>query len=288
MSVAVNRFLVILFCVVGMNVPLSARGGDNVVVTTIYPLTLIANDLGRGWLKTVQLLDNNQEPHHISLKISQREQIDNAPLILWVGPELENFLEKPLANVPEKRKLALSDAASPEDLSKQDPHYWLQPQIVKRYYRRLANRLRELYPEHADRIERNLERALERLDQAIVRAKNSQAGAEGKSVLVEHQAYQHYTDFFGITIAGALVDSRGMSAGARAVMQLRAESEAACVIVEQLPAARGISTVAADLNLDIVAIDPLGRESDKEMGYAGFLNGIHSGFQSCFALTSPQ
>ena len=45
------------------------------------------------------IVDGYNSPHGFSLKPSHAKMIENADLIIWVGEDLEAFLEKPLNTI---------------------------------------------------------------------------------------------------------------------------------------------------------------------------------------------
>jgi zinc transport system substrate-binding protein len=252
------------------------------VVTTIHPLTLIASDLAGDWLEVRQLLDNSQEPHHMSLKVSQRKLLNEADLVLWIGPRLETFLARPVSSMPEHKVLAMSDARVHMDKVAMDPHDWLQPDLVRIYYGLLAARLKARFPEFEHNIERSHRSALQRLEEALTVSVRKFGALENKTLAVDHHAYGHYSEYFGITIAGALVDDRGMATGTRGIAELVGRGEVQCLAVEQLPAGRSARNLARQMGLAVVEIDPLGRSVLLERGYSGLLISLLEGFLSCF------
>lgn len=78
------------------------------VVATIKPLQLISAAITEGVTETELLLPPSASPHDYHLKPSDVRRINNADLIIWVGPELESFVEKPL-KASKAHKLALLD-----------------------------------------------------------------------------------------------------------------------------------------------------------------------------------
>lgn len=69
---------------------------DGGVVASIRPLGMIAAALTDGVTETRVLLPDGASPHHYAMKPSDMRSLDDARLVVWVGPELERFLEKPL------------------------------------------------------------------------------------------------------------------------------------------------------------------------------------------------
>lgn len=76
--------------------PSQAAQADE-VVTSIRPLGLIAAALTDGITQPQVLLADGASPHHYALRPSDMRALTEAKVVFWVGPELEQFLDKPLA-----------------------------------------------------------------------------------------------------------------------------------------------------------------------------------------------
>ena len=83
------------------------------LVASIRPLAFLLNELALPADKVIQLVSNNNSAHHYQLKVSDRRLLQSADLVVWVGPALELFLEKPLKQVARSggdSVITLSDA----------------------------------------------------------------------------------------------------------------------------------------------------------------------------------
>ena len=69
------------------------------VLATIRPLSLLVSDLlaGTETDAVYTLLPGNADPHNYSLRVSDRKALQQARLIVWVGPDMERSLTRPLA-----------------------------------------------------------------------------------------------------------------------------------------------------------------------------------------------
>lgn len=72
-----------------------------VVVTDIPPVHSLAAAVMEGVGSPELLLEKGASEHHYQLKPSQAASIAEASLVIWIGPTLTPWLEKPLANRPE-------------------------------------------------------------------------------------------------------------------------------------------------------------------------------------------
>lgn len=74
----------------------SAQLSAQQVVSTIKPLHLIATAVTDGVLEPAQLLPDNASPHTFSLRPSDMQLLTDAEVIFWVGPDMEQFMVRPL------------------------------------------------------------------------------------------------------------------------------------------------------------------------------------------------
>lgn len=86
------------------------------VLTTIKPLGLIANAITDGVTDTQVLLPVTASPHDYSLKPSDVEKLNTAKLVVWVGEEMETFLEKSVSKLPKEKVLTLEDVPAIKEM----------------------------------------------------------------------------------------------------------------------------------------------------------------------------
>ncbi|MFP1748745.1 zinc ABC transporter substrate-binding protein ZnuA [Lonsdalea quercina] len=79
------------------------------VVTSIRPLAFIAAAIADGVTPTEVLLPDGASPHDYALRPSDVQRLQSSELVIWVGPEMEAFLQKPLSQFPANRQITLSE-----------------------------------------------------------------------------------------------------------------------------------------------------------------------------------
>ena len=72
------------------------------VVASIKPVHSLVSYVMDGVGRPDLIVDGYNSPHGFSLKPSHAKMIENADLIIWVGEDLEAFLEKPLNTIAKK------------------------------------------------------------------------------------------------------------------------------------------------------------------------------------------
>ncbi|MFP5515512.1 MAG: zinc ABC transporter substrate-binding protein ZnuA [Alphaproteobacteria bacterium] len=80
------------------------------VVVSIKPIHSLVASVMRGVGEPTLLVRGGASPHSYTMKPSDAKALSAADLVVWVGPELESFLEKPLkANAPKATRLTLME-----------------------------------------------------------------------------------------------------------------------------------------------------------------------------------
>ena len=92
----IKKLTITFFLALGLN---SLVNADVKVVTSIKPIHSLASYVMDGVSKPDVIVDGYNSPHGFSLKPSHAKMIEKADLIIWVGEDLEAFLEKPLDTI---------------------------------------------------------------------------------------------------------------------------------------------------------------------------------------------
>ncbi|TAN55047.1 MAG: zinc ABC transporter substrate-binding protein, partial [Rhodospirillales bacterium] len=229
------------------------------------------------------LLKGNVSPHDFSLKPSQAKNMREADLIVWVGPQFESFMAKPVASLGSPgRVLSMAEVPGMEILEPReggawethghghdhgpvsgleaDGHLWLDIGNAKRFAEALAAKLSAIDPSHAARYRLNasaLNAGLDRLDGEL---KKELAPLSAKPYVVFHDAFQYFERRYGLNPLGSItMDERKPSAKTIAKLRRKlVELKAGCVYREPQASARPAEMLAEGLNVRIGTLDDLG------------------------------
>ncbi len=98
-----NKILkLISYVFIALLATLSISKAEVKVVASIKPIHSLVSYVMDGVGKPDVIIDGYNSPHGFSLKPSHAKMIENADLIIWVGEDLEAFLEKPLNTIAKK------------------------------------------------------------------------------------------------------------------------------------------------------------------------------------------
>ncbi|MBY5943629.1 zinc ABC transporter substrate-binding protein [Photobacterium rosenbergii] len=90
------RRLLLTCSTLGLLAAPSLHAEELKVISTVKPVTMIVQELTQGVTSTETLLLAGASPHDYALRPSDARKLNEADLVIWVGPELERFLIKML------------------------------------------------------------------------------------------------------------------------------------------------------------------------------------------------
>jgi len=266
------------------------------VATSIRPLQHVAAAIMDGVGEVQLALAPNQDPHHLSLKPSERQLLEKAGVVLWVGPALELPLERLVGQLPGRvlsaQTLAAGELIAADDDHDHggvDPHLWLDTRIVAAVATTLAAELAQQDPGNAARYEENLAAFRDELRRTDASLADILSPLSEHSWAVEHHAFRYLERQFSLRPALQLRDSDNREAGARSVRRLQQalrEAGLSCIVAEPQVAAAPLRNLLGDPMLRVASVDILGHELAPGRGsYSRMMLGIAEAIASCAGAT---
>lgn len=289
------------------------------VLTTVKPLQLIANAITDGGESAALLLKPGTSPHDYALKPSDLHRINDADLVIWVGPELEQFLEPLLKD--HSGSLALMNRLSPHDhhdehephdehhhdedkhhdngkivITQQedhhdhhhgdrDPHIWLDPHNALQIARMITTRLGELDHTNLDRYQQNLMRFEAKLAAADEQVSARLAPARDKGYFVFHDAYGYWEQHYHIPSLGHFTISPERAPGAKTVASIHEalkQANAECVFAEPQFRPAVVNAVVRGTQARVAELDPLATAVKPDSdGYFHFMLKLADDMAAC-------
>lgn len=215
------------------------------IVTTIKPLTLIAQEVTRGIEQPIQLLPAGASAHHYSLKPSQRALLQKASLIIWVGSSHENFLQhtlKPLPNVlsfeliPKLQKLAWRDLNTHQaQANTLDGHLWLNPHNAIALAYAIAQKRGQQNPQYAKQYQQNAQAFEQHTLKQLQQIQEKFKGLSQRNYVAYHDAYQYLESPLGLKYQGSISISPEQKPSAKHLLHLKqqvAQQGLQCLLTE--------------------------------------------------------
>ncbi|HAU96214.1 MAG TPA: zinc ABC transporter substrate-binding protein ZnuA [Serratia marcescens] len=283
------------------------------VVTSIRPLGFIASAIADGVTPTEVLLPDGASPHDFALRPSDIQRLRSADLVLWVGPDMEAFLNKALVPISATRKLAVSELSAVKPLlmkgeedddhdhageahnhadddhghhhGEYNMHVWLSPEIAKVTAIAIHDRLLELMPQNKDKLDANLRQFENLLTQTDKNVGNMLTPVQGKGYFVFHDAYGYFEKHYGLSPLGHFTVNPEIQPGAQRLHQIRTqlvEQKAVCVFAEPQFRPAVINAVAKGTKVRSGTLDPLGTGiALGKDSYGKFLAQLSNQYVSC-------
>ena len=319
MTNRIQTYLITLFFLVFLLI--SSANAEVKVVTSIKPIHSLASYIMDGVGKPDVIVDGYNSPHGFSLKPSHAKMLENADLVIWVGEDLEAFLEKPLQTIVKKAKnIELMDLKGIKKLEfreknifeehddhkekdghkehddhkekdgheghghgEHDPHVWLDPINAKVIIKEITNQLVQLDSKNSSIYKSNSKKALTDIDKLVKDIKKELN--KDLRFVVFHDAYQYFENRFNIQVLGALTVNTDVMPGAEQLSEIREVIEHEkinCLFSEPQFNPAIIKSIAKDTKIKTDILDPLGAKLDKGMNlYFDLLKNMSSSFKGC-------
>lgn len=282
---------------------LAAQTASADVLTSVRPVGLITAAIADGVTDTQILLPDGASPHDYALKPSDLKKIRSEDLVVWVGPELETFLQKPLSAVPEQKQVVISELESvrplllkndEDDAHDEDGHHhhgeynmhlWMSPDIARQTAQAVYNKLLVSYPDKKSVLDVNLRKFNGQLTETEKNIAQQLAPVKTHGYFVFHDAYGYFEKRFDLSPSGHFTVNPEIQPGAQTLNNIRlklAEQNALCVFAEPQFRPAVIKAVAKGTNAKMAVLDPLGSgiAVDRD-GYTNFLSRLSAQYASC-------
>lgn len=261
-----------------------ARASELRVVATIPPIHSLVSMVMAGIGKPVLLVPGGASPHSHAMRPSQVRLLSDADLIVWVGPALETFLVRPIANLSKTARVVTlieapdlthrsirpsrfgSDDGHRHDHDhrhdgREDPHMWLDPRNAETMVRAIAVALQQADPGNAGRYADNAKLARDHLQKLETGIAGRLAPVKDRPFLVFHDAFQHFEARFGLRFAGAVAldaDHPPGAAHVRALRQMIIDGKVDCAFTEPQFPPKLVRALIDGTGVKGGILDPLG------------------------------
>lgn len=257
-----------------------------VITTTIRPLQLIAAAITDGVLAPQLVWSQGQDPHHVSLRPSERRGLANADIVVWVGP----MLEKPLAELAEDLDTALLTVQNLDGLTllsvdgEADPHVWLDTANARVIGTALTQLLVAQDAANQVRYERNAQDFLAALDTLDAEITAAFTGTQQQGWAVYHHSVRYFAQQVGLPAPLTLADSENNPPGIRSVLALRSQlqqKQLACMLTEPGVNHNEVRSLLDGEPLEILIVDVLGQQLPADATYVELMQSVAAVVAEC-------
>ncbi|MBI5077787.1 MAG: zinc ABC transporter substrate-binding protein [Candidatus Yonathbacteria bacterium] len=228
MKIIINRKFVLvatIFAIVfgaiflfSSRIPESDTGNAGIrIVASFYPLSYAANAVGGDSVTVYNLVPAGVEPHDFEPSARDLIKIGNADILLYNGAAFEPWIKKwEQGSSPRpKRAINMTNALKAQGVNfiendgAIDPHFWLDPVIMKSETKIIRDVLSQVDPAHKDLFNENANRLLNSLDALDQNYRAGLSLCTLRDVVVLHKAFNYLAreyQFSAISIAGISPD----------------------------------------------------------------------------------
>lgn len=252
------------------------------VVVTIKPIHSLVASLMEGVAEPELLLPDGASPHTFQLKPSHLQKLQQADIIIWIGPQLELFMTKPLEQIhPRLGLITLSENPQIHTLPQRqgrhwqsvdhthdhhdhhaiDPHFWLSTENAQVIIQSLSVFLAKEDPTHQAQYFANAQKISTRLNHLKRTLHTLLSPVKNQPFLVYHDGYQYFEKEFQLNALGTMIVNPHLplsAFGLRAIKQLIEEKHIKCVFRETEFNDKVIKESLHDLPVTVAELDPLG------------------------------
>lgn len=270
------------------------------VLVSIKPLALIAQRVAGADAKVHTLLPAGASPHEYALKVSDMRQIQRADIALWVGPELEGFLQKSLGQVSRQRLITAAGLARihwPSEPAQahhstehhhdthshqRDLHVWLNPINAAVIAQALAQQLGQVLPAHAEAFAARAKQFTAELTALDAQLQQQLLPLQSVGFAVYHDGYRHFVDRYQLNQVDYVTLTPERRPGAKHLYQLEQQlkREAQCLLVEPYTNSEAAMALAERVGLRTGTLDPLA--SDPAItDYSSLMRALATALANC-------
>ena len=264
------------------------------VVVSLKPIhSLVAGVMGDTG-KPRLLLKGAASPHTYQMRPSEARALNKADLIVWIGEDMETFLDRPIANlgsrarvltlheVPGMRLLRNREGGIWEDDDHGEAHVdghedhdhdhgefnmhvWLDPGNAQRIVKVVADALIEIDPGRSGTYRANAGAMRKRIAALDSSLRKRLAPVRGHAFVVFHDAYQYFERAYELNGKGAVAVDPARPPGAKRLIELRAalgERNIRCVFTEPQFEPDLVRTVVEGTDVRTAALDPVGADTE--------------------------
>ncbi|MFI4937516.1 MAG: zinc ABC transporter substrate-binding protein [Candidatus Berkiellales bacterium] len=260
------------------------------VVVTLKPIHSLVASVMVGVGEPHLLLPDGASPHTFQLKPSSFKELQQADLVIWIGPSLETFMIKPLTQLhptfgimtlqdipqlqllPRRQGRAWQDPHESEEHEHHedhldlDPHFWLSTQNAKVMVEYIANYLAKVDPTHANVYLKNAKNEKDNINSLEISLKALLTPIQKEPFLVYHDGYQYFEKEFHLNGVGTMIINPHLPLSAHGlsiIRQLIASNHVKCVFRETEFNDTTILNSLKTINVQVAELDPLGARIPK-------------------------
>ncbi|VFP87954.1 zinc ABC transporter substrate-binding protein ZnuA [Candidatus Erwinia haradaeae] len=309
----------VLMLVLGIFIAFLSFTTRATIIASIKPIGFIAASIADGLTLVKILLPEGASVHNYALRPSDIKHLQEADLVVWVGPEMESFMKKPLEKLPTQNTIEISQLPGVQSLlllnklykgskyinplpnienhiqltnheyrhyhSKYNMHLWMSPDIALQIAIAIHSKLLEYMPENQDQLNANLQYFKASILTMNKTINQQLLPLKDRSYFVFHDAYTYFEKYYSLIPTGYFTINPEIQPGAQRLHYIKMQllsKKTQCVFTEPQFQPIVVKAISRGTNVRFGTLDPLGTEiSISKDSYIKFLLKLSTQYSSC-------
>ena len=247
---------------------------------SILPQKYFVERIAGNRAHVIVMVGPGHSPATYEPKPKQLSQLSNADLFFLIGVPFEEKWSHLFSQVNPRMKVvslatglnlrkmeshifdqAEGDIPGHQHTEVWDPHFWLNPRLVEQLAMVIKTELVRVDPANQSNYEANYKEFIKDLKTLDMYIRQQLSGISHKYFLVFHPSWGYYADEYGLVQVP--IEYQGKQPGARTlskIMNMAKEKNIKVLFVQQQFSERDAKTIAKQLAVRIVRVDPLSEE----------------------------
>lgn len=257
------------------------------ILTTFLPLFAHTQSIVGDLAEVRSLIESGGEPHDFQFKPSDMKKISEAQVIVINGVGIESWLEKPLAQFKDEKKMIIDTSVGVDLLENpeiieltatrnkdkkhdhhdhhdhfdgKNPHIWLDPINAQIQVKNILKGLVQADPKNKTDYEANAAHYLEELQKLNEDFKNKIEVLKNKNLITFHDAFVYLANRYDFKYIGCIEDFPEKSPSPqilKAMVDLIRKNNITTVFVEAGYSQRSLESISRESKAVIATLDTL-------------------------------
>lgn len=246
----------------------ASAGEPPQVVVSIKPIHSLVARLLDGIAQPTLIVDGSASPLEHELRPAQARALREADLVIWTGPELEPFLEKPVAALgPDIQVVELLSSdelkvlPARDDPDRRDPFLWLDSRNALMLVDELTRVLMGLDPERAGQYQENQARAVKVISAIDRELEYRYRDVSAAPIALYHDTQQYFEQAYAASIAAIVAPRFGAAPDTADLLSARASMQSGgvgCFFTEAGLDAPNLDLLTGGTGFTVATLDSLG------------------------------
>ena len=229
------------------------------IVTSIFPLYSIVNEVVGDRGEVVNILPPNVSPHIFEPTPRDIIKLHGADLFVYVGDKVEPWAKRLLEGVGSRAEvLKFSDVVTPEN---NNYHFWLDPVLVEKFVKALVKKLIKIDPSGKSFYSTREKELLERLSQLDSEFRKTLSKIKNRHVIFFHNAWYYLAKRYDLKVVDVIVKGEGRKPTPADMVRLTKDIKKYGIEVifgERIGGVNMLKKICENLGVDYLLLDPLG------------------------------